>query len=852
MYNFGGKANSGFMGIVGKDWIPIGIGGMFGLLFLQTGQLPLALIIICFSFSLSLVKIAKRSLWEIFLNAIVFPFQNHKQQIKNIFFTPNQPLIESGNFLGLIPEFDKKIFPGVQRKTGFTSVVFQIIPGGGNFALKEEAQVEAILWSFGSFLNVLSSKKTVKKFKLIEIHSPNTDSTHIGWYKEHGKKTPFYEEVLDRSAQATSLHAFLFQVDFSIPNSASALQNEVNAIVSDLTQAGLTAKTLSSEEVEVVIGGVLDPQALFENNNNSLTVAGWKKIYSWFEKWNSIIINGVNFRLFKVLDLPVSEVDGAFLWSFLAQKFDFPRVVTFDFEPIPAWQAIRHAERQTTTTESEVRRKARQGFDFRAKDEQDLQGAIQREKEVAAGSAMFRVKGGVLVSSATDIKTASSDITTAAARVGIRITPAHLQQKDLLNIVLPSQTRKKINHFVLTTHQAQALFPGQFGKALPSVGVVWGTNILDNSVFAFDAFAYYRRQLITNPSMLIMGEVGKGKSSLTKLFIGREYEVCQRRVLVLDPKGEYDKLAKIFNIPRINLSPSSGYKINPLEAMGLNTEDLIRHRVMIISALASITLKRDLQPNEVIALTSVCFFLSQSAILADFVKLASNPSDELISHFDGGKEKFTSSIEAVSDAIKTLVIGDLGSLFDDKTTIPIDRDSGGIVDLSLVYDHPELLAPLMVIVTSMFQKIIFTNKRPTILALDEAWRVTTDNKSLEFLRSTIKLARALSVQVMLVTQHLGDFDVESDNSKVKAVNLLSDIGMVVSFAQPRDKVEVTGELLDLNSKQKQILSSLPRGQAMVIIKDQQSVAIVDVEISQFELGMVDTNEAMEIEVKETV
>ena len=191
-----------------------------------------------------------------------------------------------------------------------------------------------------------------------------------------------------------------------------------------------------------------------------------------------------------------------------------------------------------------------------------------------------------------------------------------------------------------------------------------------------------------------------------------------------------------------------------------------------------------------------------------------------------------------------------GELFNGQTTVAIDEKNGAIIDLSLVYSNPELLSPLMVVVTSLFQKIIFSKKRPTILALDEAWRVTTDNKSLEFLRSTIKLARALGVQVILITQHLGDFDIEANNSAIKAENLLADIGMVVTFAQPSDKVELTGKLLNLNSKQKQLLPSLQRGQAMIVIKDKQTVSLVDIEISPFELGLINTNEAMEASSRE--
>jgi hypothetical protein len=61
--------------------------------------------------------------------------------------------------------------------------------------------------------------------------------------------------------------------------------------------------------------------------------------------------------------------------------------------------------------------------------------------------------------------------------------------------------------------------------------------------FVFDPFDAYAAGLVSNPNMIVAGSIGAGKSTVVKMVLDRALE-RGRRVVVIDPKGEYAFLAR--------------------------------------------------------------------------------------------------------------------------------------------------------------------------------------------------------------------------------------------------------------------------------------------------------------------
>ena len=93
-----------------------------------------------------------------------------------------------------------------------------------------------------------------------------------------------------------------------------------------------------------------------------------------------------------------------------------------------------------------------------------------------------------------------------------------------------------------TTRHLCAAYPLVAEAGLGHAGVLIGRDVLGGS-FVYDPFALYRAGVVTNPNMVVFGQIGRGKSSFVKSYLWRQ-AVFGRSAWVVDPKGEYGPLAR--------------------------------------------------------------------------------------------------------------------------------------------------------------------------------------------------------------------------------------------------------------------------------------------------------------------
>ena len=95
-------------------------------------------------------------------------------------------------------------------------------------------------------------------------------------------------------------------------------------------------------------------------------------------------------------------------------------------------------------------------------------------------------------------------------------------------------------------------------------GVLVGRDLL-GSTFGYDPFELYRSGFLTNPNMVVIGQIGRGKSAFVKTYLWR-MAVFGRRAWVVDPKGEYGALARAWGVEPVALRPGGPIRLNPLDA----------------------------------------------------------------------------------------------------------------------------------------------------------------------------------------------------------------------------------------------------------------------------------------------
>src|SRR6202034_3020199 len=116
----------------------------------------------------------------------------------------------------------------------------------------------------------------------------------------------------------------------------------------------------------------------------------------------------------------------------------------------------------------------------------------------------------------------------------------------------------------VTTRNLGAAYPFIAEAGLGGRGVVIGDDLLGGS-FVFDPFELYAAGIVSNPNMVVFGQIGRGKSAFVKSFLWRE-AVFGRRAWVVDPKGEYGDLAEAWGVRPAALQPGATIRPKPLDA----------------------------------------------------------------------------------------------------------------------------------------------------------------------------------------------------------------------------------------------------------------------------------------------
>jgi hypothetical protein len=426
----------------------------------------------------------------------------------------------------------------------------------------------------------------------------------------------------------------------------------------------------------------------------------------------------------------------------------------------------------------------------------------------------------------------------------------------------------------VTTRNLGAAYPFIAEAGLGQRGVVIGDDLLGGS-FVFDPFELYAAGVVSNPNMVVFGQIGRGKSSFVKTFLWRQ-AVFGRRAWVVDPKGEYGDLADAWGVRPVALRPGGAIRLNPLDrgpetrtattsegsvAGSGGTDGTARRRTELLSSLASACLGRSLAPRERAAL---------GAALADTVAGHDNPTvpqvvEALLSpSTDAARALRTERRDLLEDGrdvaleLRRLVHGDLAGMFDGPTTPGLDLSAPLVVlDLSALYTSAAL-GVLMACATAWLQAALARTAAPGpgvresavtggrfFLVVDEAWAILSNLGVARWLQSSWKLSRAFGVSNVAVLHRVSDLRSvgASDSEQVAlAQGLLSDSETRVVYAQSPGELEAASELLSLSETESDLLPQLRRG--IALWKVGQRSFLVQHRLSALERRIVDTDAAM--------
>jgi type IV secretory pathway VirB4 component len=345
--------------------------------------------------------------------------------------------------------------------------------------------------------------------------------------------------------------------------------------------------------------------------------------------------------------------------------------------------------------------------------------------------------------------------------------------------------------------------------------------------FVLDPFDAYAAGLVSNPNVVVAGSIGAGKSTVVKMIIDRALE-RGRRVVVVDPKGEYGELGRSHGARTVALG-RDGW-CDPFPTDPRDGRDLV---IALLGAARGSPLTSDehyvidLADRALAPTTSGSRLASLFAVFEP--DLASNA---------------TSSRRDLALLLYRFARGDLAGLFSGDGD-PLDFSGQLVViDLSAQWSSSSFHVAALSAVAAA-QRVVVEEGSARYLVLDEAWAMLNDEQTLRWLQGSWKLARSRGLSHILVLHRWTDVASVGDvgsASRERARGLLRECETSLLFRQPPDEARDMAVALDLRQIEERYLTALPKGVALVRFGEHRSV--VQIVPDERDRRFIDTDAAM--------
>lgn len=431
------------------------------------------------------------------------------------------------------------------------------------------------------------------------------------------------------------------------------------------------------------------------------------------------------------------------------------------------------------------------------------------------------------------------------------------------------RTRFTLPGLRISTATAAVAYPFLAQAPLTHKGTFLGTNLGTGAPFTFSPFELYRDSLITNPNILVAGEIGSGKTNATAALTLRSIPLGYK-VAAVDAKSDWARFAHAYGGSAISLGPGRGNRLNPLDvsdalmsarvdAEGQRIDPIAvakNAQLRLLEALIEIRLERSLQVDErtalALALEQALRNSGGTPILSDVAAALRAPDADLAA---GIARTVTEVLEAGNtarwafDGLLSTVAKDL---FDGPSTTRFDSTAPIVaIDLSDLYNDNANLSIAFTCASAWMEAALATPGNGQRFAVyDEAWRVLAHaHGAIDRLQQQFRLARSWGLSNVLVLHNLRDtlnIGAADSAERNKAESLLALAGTKMIGYQPAKEIPLTTRTLDLTAAEAQIIANASRGEFLVKLQTTAGMRSyrLRIDLHAYELAWWDTTAAM--------
>jgi len=460
-----------------------------------------------------------------------------------------------------------------------------------------------------------------------------------------------------------------------------------------------------------------------------------------------------------------------------------------------------------------------------------------RESIVQGTEKMFRVAVYItlIANSEKELNDNENKINTFLESKMIYPKPAHFRHFEGYECTVPVCLDRLGYGTLLNSTPASTLFPFISANLTQNTGIMYGINLINNSLVIFDRFTR------ENANMCVFGTSGSGKSYAVKTHAVREL-MMGSDIIVIDPENEYEYLAKAVGGESYKIAVASKDHINPFdlpviasdETVGevfrghvLNLIGLIKillggltpiEEVIIDQAITLTYASRNIDPEENNAIENM-------PILEDLVNV--------LNTMEGG--------ENLSAKLYKYTKGTYGKFLNNPTNIDV-RNRFVVFNIN---DLEEELRPIAmyILLNYVWNNVKKVMKR-RILIVEEAWLLMKFKESANFLLSFAKRARKYYLGLTTITQDLDDF-LKSPHG----IPIITNSSIKLLFKQSTVTIRQITEALQLTEVENNILTQIDIGSGLFLAGDKHALIQVVASYTEDQLITSDPQRLMALRNK---